>query len=38
MYLIYDKIVKIVLIAKIYYKENYLKSNSDPGTLQTPVF
>ena len=36
MSLIFDKTVK-ALIPRIYYKENYLKPNSDPGTLQTPV-
>ena len=36
MSLIFDKTVK-ALIAKIYYKEKYLKPNSDPGTLQTSV-
>ena len=38
MSLIVDKKVKIVLTARIDYKENYLKPNSDPGTLQAAVF
>ena len=33
---IFDKTVK-ALIARIYYKKNYLKPNSDPSTLQMPV-
>ena len=37
MSLIVDKKGKTVLTARIYYKENYLKPNSDPDTLQTPV-
>ena len=37
MYQIFGKVVKIVPIARIYYKENYLKPNSDASTLQTPV-
>ena len=36
MSLIFDKTVK-ALIASIYFKENYLKPNSDPGTLQNIV-
>ena len=32
-----DLKVHIILIARTSYKENYLKPNSDPGTLQTPV-
>ena len=36
MPLSFDKTVTIV-IACIYGKENYLKPNSDPGTIQMPV-
>ena len=37
LYLIVDKKVKQLLTARIYYKENYLKPNSDPSRSQTPV-
>ena len=33
----FDKTIK-ALIARLYYKENYLKPNSDPGTFQMHVY
>ena len=36
-YIFLTKKKKKKKIAEIYYKENYLMPNSDPGTLQTPV-